>query len=180
MTWRTKLDQMEFDVVPQVGSYVEIDEWEGKGVCLEYDDTEWKLCDFRIPAGGGLYHLATRVEITGHTLQPRNGLFSRDWVRVTVIFVADPPDVDWYTGERLSHDTIVRGWMAVTERERVFNEEKAARLREEWLALLAKREAEEEARQAEQERLALLQAEEKARREQEARKPRSRAAALEL
>lgn len=139
MTWRTKIADRNFDIIPQEGSYITIDEWNAPRYLL-HDDTDWEPCDFRIHAGGGLYHLAVRVKVTGQTLQPRP-YSTEDWVRVRVVLVGDG-----------SPDTELHGWMMVTERERVVNAEKEARIQAEWTARLERQiEAErrdEEARQA--------------------------------
>ena len=124
----------DYDVKAQVGSYIEIDQWSNEGKLLEHDDTEWELCDFRISAGGGLYHLATRIEVTGGTVQRRSHAWNNEWVRVRVILVADPDDIDWYTGERTSEDTMLSGWMLVTDKEKAHNEEKAERHWQQYLA----------------------------------------------
>jgi hypothetical protein len=115
------LENTEWDIIPQVGSYIELDS--GAQYWLEEDDTNWDLCQFRVEAGGGLYHLAVNVEVTGWSLQHRSYSDS-DWIRVAVTFVADPWDVDIYTGERMSEDETVGGWMVVTDREKVWSEEK--------------------------------------------------------
>lgn len=63
------------------------------------DDTGWDLCLSRMPAGGGLYQLAVNVEVAGWTLQ-RRGPFGSEHIRIQPTYVADPMDIDLYTGER--------------------------------------------------------------------------------
>jgi hypothetical protein len=182
-----RIANTDFDIVPQVGSHITIDAWGDKWVKLETDDTEWELCEFRVPAGNGLYHLATNVEVTGCTIQRRT-YFKDEFVRVKVTFVADPLDVDGITGERLSYDTVVSGWLLVTEKEKVHNPEKAERNWSKYLAALEKAEADELARLAKQEaeeRVAKAQAEykrlaEERRLADELRAASSRAASLEV
>ena len=167
------LEHTEWDIVPQEGSYIELDN--DTCVLLDYDETEWELCQWRVKAGRGLYHLAVNVDVTGWTLQTRSGA---QYIRVALTYVADPLDVDLYTGERMSEDEVIGGWMLVTDKEKVRNEEKAERL---WAE--ARRIAELQAERDRQEREALeaeAWAENEARDAASRRRPDSRAAALEL
>jgi hypothetical protein len=178
MAHRQRIDQMEHDIVPQVGSYLTIDEWGPVGTTLLHDETEWELCDFRIEAGNGMYQIATRIEVTGWKLKPMRG---QQWIRVRVILPADPGDWEM-VGDTVAYkqDTVLHGWLLVTEREKVWNAEKADRLRQEWLRiceLRAATEAEEAARrQSEVEALEKAEAE----RKRLATLPAHRAAHLEL
>jgi hypothetical protein len=66
-----------------------------------------------------MYQLAVNVEVTGRTIQKPHGRWGADFVRVKITFVADKCR-DIYTGEMVGEDEVVRGWMKVTEKERVF------------------------------------------------------------
>ncbi len=118
MTWRMKIgEELGFNVRPVVGSYVKPDGW-NHGECLVSGD-DWDACQFRLPSQHG-YELAVNVEVSGHTLQhPSNMYPGRDYVRVKITFVADKC-VDWYTGEIVGEDTVVRGWMEVTRAEKEY------------------------------------------------------------
>lgn len=115
MTWRMKLGQeLGFTVAPKVGSYVEVDTW-NRGELLQ-DCDDWDKAEFRIKTCGG--DLAVNVEVTGTTLQHPFDKWT-DFVRVKVTFVADKC-VDWYTGEMVGEDTVVRGWLKVGAEEKVW------------------------------------------------------------
>jgi hypothetical protein len=112
------------------------------------------------------------VEVTGWTLQ-RRGAFGSEFIRIKLTYVADPMDVDIYTGERQSEDVSVGGWMRVTEREKVWNQEKADALLAEAERIARIREEREQQERAEAEAAVRTKAE-------AVRRGASRAAALEL
>ena len=97
----------DYLIAPHVGAEVKADSW-GYFKTLTEDVTDWEPCDFRIWMGGGRYHTAVRVEVTGRTVQYN---FGGSVVRVKIIFVGDEsPDVE------------VGGWMRIwwDQQERVW------------------------------------------------------------
>ena len=93
------------EVKPTVGTFVVCDEWAHGAVLNPCDD--WDKADFRLP---GHVPFAVNVVVTGRTLQNPFGL-ATTFVRCKVVFVGDcAPDVE------------VRGWMEVTEQNKVFKE----------------------------------------------------------
>jgi hypothetical protein len=86
-----------FDVQPQVGLYVKPDGWAYGGRLIEGDSfSELRLTT---NSGGPITDLAVRIEVTGRTLQRKQGVRS---VRVRIVFIGD--------GEP---DTITGGYMEV-------------------------------------------------------------------
>jgi hypothetical protein len=83
------------DMPIKVGTYVRPDGW-GLGNCLTAGLEGF--CDFYLPtnSGGPIKEVAVNVEVTGRTMQRREGSY---WVRVKITFVGD--------GEP---DVVVRGW----------------------------------------------------------------------
>jgi len=153
-----KIEDTYYDVQPRVGDTIYIDEW-GAWADLIEDETGWEKCDYRIPIKGGFYELAVRIEVTGRTIQWRQGA---PMVRIKIVFVGD--------GEP---DKVCRGWAYVCF-DRI-DEAKWERYMEEQRRIEALQKA-----AAQAERLAaVLQASEP---EPEPIAParRSRAAALEL
>jgi len=86
------------DVNPQVGRYIKPDGWRFGELLAAGDD----FSTFRLPTGHtvGITSLAVEIEVTGRTLQRREG--ESGWVRVKIIYVGDG-EPDQYSG----------GWMKV-------------------------------------------------------------------
>lgn len=116
MTWRMKIgEELGFNVKPVIGSHIEIDTWTTGELLQDCDD--WDKAEFRVKTCGG--DLAINVEVTGQTIQRPFGVWGGEFVRAKITFVADKC-VDWFTGEMVGEDTIVRGWLEVTPKEKVW------------------------------------------------------------
>jgi hypothetical protein len=104
------------EILPREGAYIHPDGWALGRVlhdCYDWDQAEYRF--YHGDSEGRSITVAVNVEVTGRTLQQPFGRWAGagSWIRVKITFVADKCQ-DWYTGEMVGEDTVVRGWMEVS------------------------------------------------------------------
>jgi len=105
------------EIVPSVGSYVYYEEWQHGSTLI---DCTWDKAKFRL--NDNLCQPAVNIDVTGRTIRYPFGSFCGPYVRVKITFVADKC-IDWYTGEMVGQDVVVRGWMKVDDTNRTYKGE---------------------------------------------------------
>jgi hypothetical protein len=87
------------DVEVRPGRYVKADRWQ-LGRIIRADESEFATYRMPLENGGPIESLACNIEVTGRTVQRRDG--GGLWVRVKITFPGD-----------CEPDTVTGGWMLV-------------------------------------------------------------------